>query len=148
METRKSCVGLLVLVAIIIVVCIVVLIVKPAWSVPMPVERTFHVSVVQLQCHPPRTVYLVDGKVRPTLRLRRNRKYRFVLAEGCHPLYVTTSSVGGPSLPGSIASNVDARGMVAADSDLYVVTSKDMPASTMYYQSTLEEGVGGQIAID
>lgn len=139
--------SLFVLVIVLVVVILVVLIVNPAPSRPMRVERTFRVSMTREDPDDPATRYAIDGVEGATLHLRRGRRYRFVLEDGAHPLYLTSDPQGGPGVPGTIASNVDERGLVVGGGDLEVITEKNAERGTMYYQSTLRAGVGGAIEI-
>jgi hypothetical protein len=155
MERRreKRDVGALIaLVIVVIVVVAVVLVVRPQRSYPMPIERTFSVTMssndvlVRPGDQPAGQRYTIDGELAPTLTLRHGRRYRFVLREDAHPLYLTTSPLGGPGVPGTLASNVDDRGLVH-DGSLDVVVDRGADRGALYYQSTRVQGAGGRIVI-
>lgn len=146
-RSRPKDVGaLFLLVVVLVVVVLVVLIVNPAPSRPMRIEHTFRVSMTR-DGDDPGTRYAVDGVEGATLHLKRGRRYRFVLEDGVHPLYLTSDPRGGPGVPGTIASNVDDRGLVVGGGDLEVITEKNAERGRMYYQSTLRADVGGAIEI-
>lgn len=116
------------------------------------VERTFHVSMLGTRHGatdaPVQLHYVVDGELHATLRLKRGKRYRLVLDQGTHPMYITSSSLGGPGVPGSIDPKVDERGIVEEGSDMYIVIDKAMQPGTLYYQSTVATGVGGAIVVE
>lgn len=144
-KEKPDRVALFVLVAVIIVVAVMVLILKPTNKCPMPVAKTFRFSM--RKCDDGKLRYTVDGQVAPTLHLKNNKKYRFILDSNAHPLYLTTSNLGGAGVPGSIAHNVDERGLVDSNGDLFVIANKDATPGEFYYQSTRVQGVGGRIII-
>jgi hypothetical protein len=145
-EKRRELSSLLALVALIIVVAIVVIILSPTKSAPMKTERRFAVSMTSGVDGKRR--YTVDGEVSPTLRLRKGKRYTFVLDGSCEPLYLTSSPVGGADVPGSVAAGVDSRGLVAASSDLHVITEDRVSeAGVLYYQSTISRGAGGMVLV-
>jgi len=92
--------------------------------------------------------YTVNGNEHGTIQLQRGKKYRILLQKGCHPLYITSSPIGGPDLPGSLDKQVTKKGIVSEGNDMFIVIPQDAEPGTLYYQSTLQEGVGGKIVID
>ena len=113
----------------------------------MKTEDTFHVTLTELQRFPPILQYTVNGKNKPTLTLKKGKKYRFVVDAPGHPLYLTTSPLGGKNVPGSISDKVDEKGMVSDKGDLFVVLEREIQPGTLYYQSTTAENVGGKILV-
>jgi hypothetical protein len=139
--------SLLLLIVVIIVVVILVLLLQPMNAVAMPIEQTFHVSMQQLQRVDGPLKYVINNEISPTLRLKKGSKYRFVLDGTSEPLYLTTSSVGGESVPESIAVNVDKRGIVDKNGDMFIITDRDVKPGVLYYQSTKSQRAGGMIVI-
>lgn len=142
---KRDRVALFALVAVLIIVAVIVLVFKPTNSCPMPITKTFRFSMSGFDDGKHR--YIVDGIVTPTLHLKNGKKYRFVLDKEAHPLYLTISNVGGASVPGSIATNVDERGLVDSGGELFVIPNKDATPGELYYQSTKIQGAGGRIII-
>ena len=145
--TTKDLVPLLAPLIILFIIIAIFLWLRIPDRVEMKTEKTFHIKLMELQRHPSKTVYSVDGQIRPTLYLKQGKKYRFVVDAPGHPLYLTSSALGGKGVPDSLSSNVDERGMVSDNGDLYVVLEREAEKGVLYYQSTMEEGVGGQIVL-
>jgi hypothetical protein len=117
----------------------------------MPIERTFDVTmssndILRQPGEARGERYVVDGQYAPTLTLKHGKRYRFVLREGAHPMYLTTSPLGGAGVPGTLASNVDERGLVH-DGSLDVIVDRKAQHGGLYYQSTRAQGAGGRIII-
>lgn len=132
------------LIIVLVLVVLMVIILKPQGSKPMPVERTYRVSMHKTH---DKASYLIDGEPSPTLHIKRGKRYHFILDDKADPIYLTSSSEGGPGVPGKIGEDVDDRGIAATGKDFYIITEQEATPGELYYQSTLVSGAGGKIVL-
>lgn len=136
---NKEIVSCIIIVIVLVIVLIIWFGVKPSNKKPQPVEKTHKITVNDDK-------YYIDGKITPTLNLKRGKRYRFFVDAENHPIYLTTSDTGGIGLPGNILANVDEKG-IANIGDFDIIMDKEADKGQLYYQSTKGISVGGKINI-
>lgn len=117
--------------------------------------KEFIISYAPKNKHPSKNVgspmgFIVNGEEGATLNLQRNVPYKFTYASppGNHPLYFTTSSLGGEDLNGDSCREFKHLPELGDDkeslSSAVVVFGNNLP-SHFYYQSPVDYNMGGKI---